>query len=655
MSNKGKLFEPGMIGQMELKNRIVMAPMGNGLVDMDGRLSQRQIDFYLARAKGGVGLIITCAARTRQIEQLGFAPLVDTLMIDNKIYAGRLNELAEAVHDYGAKVAVQVLPGRGRIVRNDVLKKIGAVAPSPVPVFGDPGVIARELTVEEIQRLVQAFQFGAEMVRSAGIDAIEINSHEGLLSDQFLTALWNKRTDKYGGDLENRLRFLLEVIQSIKKGAGADFPVMVKFGLTHYLEGGRTVEEGLEIARRLEAAGVHALEIDAGCRETQYWTIPSPYQPPGCLVNLAEKVKMVVKIPVITVGKLGNPLLAERVLQEGKADFIGLARPLLAEPEWANKVREGRLEDIRPCLGDHDGCIGRTHAGLSISCTVNPACGMERELNLTPADIKKSVLVIGGGPAGMEAARVAAARGHKVALWERDNSLGGNLASASVPEFKKEYRSLTNYLATQIGKLGVDVRLGTEATPESIQKMKPDVVFVATGSTPVIPDIPGADKEKVCTAVDVLLGTKKAGKSVVVIGNGSVGCETALFLAQNGKRVTIISRRSSVEVVDKIAGDMFVYNRMHLIKLLDEAKVRILAGITVSAVSEEGLIVADKDGNETTLEADTVVLAVGMKRSENLARALADKVPQVYVIGDCVEPRKVINAIREAYRAARLV
>ncbi|MFC2021657.1 FAD-dependent oxidoreductase [Chloroflexota bacterium] len=644
-----KLFESGKIGQMELKNRLVMAAMGNGLTELDGRLSQRQIDFYTARAKGGTGLIITCAARTRQIEQLAFTPLVDTLVIDNKIYAGRFNELAEAVHDYGAKVAVQFIPGQGRGIRTDVLKRVGAVAPSPVPAYGDPSITARELAIEEIERLVQAFQFGAEIVRAAGIDAIEINSHEGHLSDQFLTALWNKRTDKYGGDLDGRLRFLLEIIESIKKGAGADFPIIVKYGLTHYLEGGREVEEGLEIARRLEASGVHALDIDAGCRETQYWTLPTPYLPPGCLVDLAEKVKKVVNIPVIAVGKLGYPQLAESVLQEGKADFIGLARPLLAEPEWANKVREGRLEDIRTCIGDAEGCHGRTHAGLSISCTVNPACGMERELAINPADRKKSVLVVGGGPGGMEAARVAALRGHEVTLWEKDKALGGNLIPASVPDFKHDYRSLINYLATQIKKLGVTIELGKEATPELIQEMKPQVVFVATGSTPIIPDIPGADKEKVSTAIDVLLGRKEAGESVVVIGGGSIGCETALYLAQEGKRLAI------VEVLDSIAKDMPAINRMHLLKLLGDAKVRILTGTAALAITEEGVIIADKDDNRNTLKADTVVLAVGLKRSERLVEALAEKVPQVYRIGDCVEPRKVVNAIREAYRAARLI
>jgi len=644
-----RLFEPGRIGKLTLKNRIVMAAMGNRLIELDGRLSQRGIDYYVARAKGGTGLIITCPTCTRQIEQLPFSPLTDALVVDSKIYASRLNELAEAVHDYGAKVALQFMPGMGRNVHTEILKSAGAVAPSPLPASHDPSITARELTTQEVERLAQAFQSSAEVARGAGIDAIEINAHMGLLCDEFLTALWNKRSDKYGGDLDGRLRFLLEIIKSIRKGAGADIPIIVKYGLTHYLAGGREIDEGLEVARRLEAAGVDALDIDAGCYETLYWAKPTTYSPPGCLVRLAEMVKNVVNVPVITVGKLGYPELAERVLQEGKADFVALGRALLADPEWANKVREGRLEDIRPCIGDHEGCNGRINDGKSISCTVNPTAGMERELAISSADKKKSVLVVGGGPGGMEAARIAALRGHNVTLCEKDNALGGNLIPASVPDFKHDYRRLTNYLSTQTKKLGVQIKLATEATQQVIQEMKPEVVFIATGSIPIIPEIPGVHKEKVVTAIDVLLGRKKAGESVVVLGGGSIGCETALYLAQQGKRLTI------VEVLDSVASNMFTVNRMHLLKLLADTDVRILTGTKVLEIADEGVTIVGKDGKRNTLEADTVVLAVGFKSNYSLLEALKEKVPEVYAIGDCVEPRKVLNAIREGFRLARLV
>lgn len=644
-----KLFEPGKIGKMTVKNRIVMAAMGTMLTDLDGRLSQREIDYYVARAKGGTGLVITSASRSRQLEQLPFTPLVDQLVIDTKIAGARLNELAEAVHDYGAKVCVQFQPGRGRNTTTEILRSGGAVAPSAIPAFGDPSITARELTTKEVEWLAQAFQFSAEVVRSSGVDAIEINAHGGYLIDEFMTALWNKRTDKYGGDLDGRLRFLMEIIAYVRKGAGADFPVIVKYGLTHYLDGGREIEEGLEIARRLEAVGVDALDIDAGCYETMYWLLPPTTQPPGCLVDLTEKVKRVVKIPVIAVGRLHYPEVAERVLQDGKADFIAIGKGLLADPEWANKVKAGRLEDIRPCLGDHEGCIGRIFDGKYISCTVNPECGMERDLAISPAEKKKTVVVIGSGPSGMEAAMIAAQKGHKVTLFEKNYALGGNLLPASVPGFKHDYKSLIDYLTMQVNKLGVDVKLATEATPELVESMKPEVVFIATGGTPITPEIPGIDNEKVATAIDVLIGRKEVGESVIVIGGGLIGSEAALHLAQQGKKVTI------VEILDTIACDMIAVNRMHLLKLLAEADVKILTGITVLKVTDKGINISDKKGNKSTLPSDTVLIACGVKPNNGLLETLRGKVPEVYAVGDCAEPRNVFHAIREGFRCARLI
>lgn len=643
-----KLFESGRIGRLAIKNRIVMAAMGTGFIEPDGRLSRRAMDYYIARAKGGVGLILTSAARTRQIEQLSCAPLVGDLVLDSRIYVDALAELADSIHDYGAKVGVQITAGQGRNVRAEIVKSGGAVAPSPLPCFVDPTIMARELTTEEVENLVQGLEFAAEIANAAGVDAIELNCHSGYLFDEFQTSLWNKRTDKYGGDLESRLRFVLEVIERMKKVAGAEFPIIVKFGVTHYLEGGRGVEEGLEIARILEAAGVDALDIDAGCYETMYWGLPPTTQPPGCLIHLAEMVKKVVNIPVIAVGKLGLPELAERVLQEGKADFIALGRPLLADPEWANKVKEERQEEIRPCIGDHEGCLGRFFAGKSISCTVNPMAGMEREFAITPAERKKAVLVVGGGPGGMEAGIVAALRGHNVTLLEKCDALGGNLMPASIPDFKQEYRSLLEYLSTQIRKVGVNIRLETEATPELIQEMKPQTVIIATGATPIIPEIPGVEKETVITAVDLLLAKKKTGASAIVLGGGLVGCETALYLAQKGKRVMV------VEILDSVMRDMVTPNRMHLLKLLADANVEILTETTVLEITDGGVNIIDKCGKASALEADTVVLALGLKSDGRLLEA-SYKVPKVYGIGDCMKPRKTINAIHEGFRISRLL
>lgn len=480
-----KLFESGKIGKLNIKNRIIMSAMGCGaLVEPDGRLSQRGIDYFVARAKGGVGLIVTSVCLvSRACEPLPINPLVPYLIADDKIYTGWLDDLSEAIHDCGAKVALQLSAGMGRALSPKDLGQGGIrspIAPSPLPWFADPSIMTRELTTKEVESLVQAFEFTAEVVRTTGIDAIELHCHGGYLIDQFQTGLWNKRTDRYGGDLEGRLRFLVEIMRRIKKVLGADFPLIIKFGLTHYFEGGREIEEGLEIARRLKDAGVDALCVDAGSHETLYWLIPSQFQPPGCTADLAEMVKKVVDIPVVAVGKLGYPQLAERVLQEGKADFIALGRTLLADPEWPNKVKGGRLEDIRPCIGCLEGCRRRVHEGKAISCTVNPTTGKEKELAIRTAEKKKTVLVIGGGPGGMEAAMVAALRGHRVTLWEKSDALGGNLIPASVPSFKQDYRSLIHYLSTQMEKLGVDIRLRQEAIPELIMEMMPEVLLIAT-------------------------------------------------------------------------------------------------------------------------------------------------------------------------------
>ncbi|MDO8568150.1 MAG: FAD-dependent oxidoreductase [Dehalococcoidales bacterium] len=644
-----KLFEPGKIGKLTIKNRIVMESMGiHGMADASGRLSQRAIDFYVARARGGAGLLITGAAGVRQVEKLPYAPLSTSLVVDGRLATSPLGELADAAHDYGAKVAVQVQAGWGRVAGGEVRTRSVPIAPSDQPCFFDPKVMAHGLTIEEITKLINAFEFAAEAVRAAGIDAIEMNCHNGYLVDEFITALWNKRTDKYGGDLDGRLTFLMEIIAKLKKGAGTDFPIIVKYGLTHYLDGGRTIEEGLEIARRLEAAGVAALDIDAGCYETPYWAKPTTYSPPATLVHLAEMVKKTVKIPVIAVGKLGYPELAEKALQSGQADFIGLARPLLSDPDWANKVRLGNTADIRPCLGCHDGCSARTAEGKYLSCTVNPAAGMEREFTIAKAEEKKNVVVIGGGPGGMEAARVAALRGHKVTLYEKSVVLGGSLIPASAPDFKTDYRSLIDYQSTQVKKLGVTIKLGKEATPEIVEKMKPDIVFVATGSTSFIPDIPGTKRDSVVTAVAILTGKKETGQNVVVLGGGNVGCETALFMAKKGKQVSVIARHG-------LAKGTYHANRLHLLKLLAETGVKTFTNTNIQEITDTGVVTVNEQGQRSILACDTVVLALGARPDTSLFEALKDKFPEVYAIGDCVEPRKVMNAIWEGFRLARRV
>lgn len=644
-----KLLEPGKIGKLSVKNRIVMAPMSIGvLAEREGTLGQRALDYYVARAKGGVGLITLCGVRVAHV----WEPHTGSrLWIRGPADLVWLKKVADTLHDCGAKVAVQFSPGVGRVANPHDARSLvhdEVVAPSASPCFFDPSITARALTIDEIERVTQAWETGASMIRNAGIDAIQVQGHEGYLLDQFMTALWNQRSDKYGGDLAGRMRFSIELIEAIKRGAGADFPVIYRFGLEHHLPGGREIPEGLEIARRLEAAGADALDIDAGCYETAWWSYPTQYQPPACMIDMAEKAKKVVSIPVMSIGKLGYPDLAERILQEGKADFISLGRPLLADPDWPRKVEEGRFEDIRPCLCDHDGCSARTKEGKYLSCTVNPATGMEREYALAPAVKRKNVLVVGAGPGGMEAAMIAAQRGHKTTLWEKGHALGGNLVPASAPDFKQDYRKLIDYFSIQLRKLGVTIELGKEATPELIQSMKPDVVFVATGSTPIVPKIPGIDRGHVITATDYLMGKRKVGQSVIMVGGGLVGCETALDLVRKGKKVTI------VELLHEVASDMFWRNRNHLLHLLAAANVTILTDTKVVEITAKGLVAADRADKRRRLEADTVMLAAGYIPNRLLFEAVKDKVPEVYAVGDCVQPRKIIDAIWEGFGAARV-
>ena len=643
-----RLFEPGRIGEMSLRNRLVMAPMGIGsLAEADGRVGPRAIAFYRARARGGVGLVITGATRvTRDFEYLPEA--AGYLGIEGSAYVGPLSELADAVHAEGARLAVQLTAGRGRVSPLEYVRRLGAVAPSAVSCFAAPDVLARPLTVEEIARLVESFRQAARRLRAAGVDAVELHAHNGYLLDQFQTALWNRRTDAYGGLLDGRLRLAVEVVRAIKDGAGARFPVIYRFGLVHYLPGGREVPEGLEIARRLEAEGVDAFHVDAGCHERRYWASPPSTQPPGCMLDLAAEVRRVVRVPVIAVGRLGYPDVAEAALSDGKADFIALGRALLADPEWPRKVREGRREEIRPCVACYDACLGRIQEGKYVTCALNPQTGMERELEVRPAPLPRSVLVVGGGPAGMEAARVASLRGHRVTLWERAKVLGGQLVPGSVPWFKRDYLTLVRFLSGQLERQGVVIEAGREATPEAVRAAAPDVLIVATGGRTAIPRVPGIDSPHVAMAADVLAGTRVAGRRVAVIGGGLVGCETALHLAEAEREVTV------VEMLESVARDMFFASRLHLLELLRAAGVRILTDTRLLEVTEDGVTVAGRDG-ATAIAADTVVVAVGLEVDGAAVEALRASAPEVHLIGDCVEPRKVYQAVTEGFLVGRQV
>lgn len=655
-----KFFESILIGGTHIKNRIVMAPINNfrQFDPTDGSITQRCIEYYLERAKGGVGLIITGVIKVEnEVEHYVKDDMVLWPLMTPKALP-KYAELVDYVHSYGTKIFAQLSAGVGRVAKGEVIDSgMRPVSASPNRAFWRPDITCRALTAEEVAEIVKAFGRAAEIVANAGLDGIEIHGHEGYLIDQFTTSLWNKRKDKYGGNLLGRLRLPIEVLQTIKERVGYNFPVIYRYGIKHFIkapwraslgregdiEVGRDVAEALAMARLLEKEGYDALDIDTGCYDSMYWAHPPIYQTYGCALDLIAKAKKVVKIPVIAVNRLGVPELAERVLVEGKADMIALGRPLLADPYWASKVKHGRTEDIRPCIGCHEGCIVMaTTGGRPLGCSVNPTCGREKFYALTPTPKSKRVLVVGGGVAGMEAARVAATRGHKVVLYEKTASLGGHLIEASVPDFKEDIRRLLNWYKTQLDKLKIDVKLKTKVTPELLRHERFDVLIVATGSTQSIPKIPGIEKPFVVTCCDLLLGKKKAGNQVVVVGGGLEGCETALWLAKQGKTVTVL------EILSEVATDMHSANRSMLLDLLDENKVQIMTDTSCQEVTESGVLI-DGRSQRKEIDCDTVVLATGLSPDQEIYEFLVGETVELYLIGDCKEPRKIHHAIWEGY------
>lgn len=660
-----RLFEPVKIGKVEVKNKIAMAPIGVlGLVTGDGCFSRRAVDYYVERARGGIGLIITSVTKIEnEIEP--FKPgLVPTISINPMHFIATAGELTERVHAYNTKIFLQLTMGFGRVA-SPVMLAAEPVAPSAIPNFWEPSLTCRELKTREVETLVRRAGEAAEIAVEAGFDGVEIHAmHEGYLLDQFTMALFNRRTDKYGGDLRGRLTFPVEIVQEIKKRVGKEFPVLLRFSIKSFIkdwrqgglpgedfmEKGRDVEEALAAAKILEEAGYDGFDADAGSYDAWYWAHPPVYHEHGCYLPLTQKLKEEVKVPVLVAGRMDEPELAERALVEGQADVIAIGRGLLTDPEWAAKVMTDRVNRIRPCIGCHDGCLGRGFLGRPLSCAVNPSCGREKDYGIERASSARKVMVIGGGVAGMEAARVAALRGHHVTLYEKREQLGGHVIAAAVPEFKKDDARLLDWYRTELQELQIEVNLNREVTPETVLEQNPDAVVVATGSTPALPDVPGIEEEKVCPATDLLLGKRQAGNEVVIVGGGLVGCETALWLARQGRRVTI------VEVLDDLmrAGIPVPYmNRLMLLEMLRLQGVKWLTGTTLLEVTAEGAVLVDRNFHRTTFPADTIAVAVGFKPEQGLYRALTGKVRELYLIGDSREPRNIMGAIWDAYEVGR--
>lgn len=636
MSMINALLQPGQIGAMTVKNRVFLAPMGHHTHDLDGGYSPQETDYFAARARGGVGMVIAGGMVTSR-----FDGMIGNVFESEAVFS-RFEQFVDTIHSYDCKVCVQLSPGIGRV--GGALPHFGApVSASAVPAFWDPSQTCRALEEDEIAFLVEAYGKAAAMVQRAGADCINVHGYGGYLIDQFMTSIWNRRTDRYGGSLENRMRFALELVEETKRVCGSDYPQIFKLSPAHFFEGGRGLDEGIEIARMLEAAGVHALHVDAGAYESWDITIPTiHHNTRRHQVDLAKAIKAVVEIPVLTGGKLGQPAVAERVLADGHADFIGLGRPLLADPDWTLKLEQQRSEEIIACIYCNEGCIVRIFDGMRLGCAVNAATGKEAANIIRPAPMRKAVLVIGGGPGGLEAAIQAAKAGHDVEVWEQAARLGGTLWPAAAPSFKTDIAHYITYLLGVVERLGIAVSCNTEADAKSILLKTADLVILATGAAPYAPPIGGLNQPHVHYAVDVLNGAAIDGQ-VLMVGGGLVGVETAIDLAIKGHDVTLIE-----QVADILPEKLFPGDVMKLRAMIAERGVTVRSGTRLIEINGHS---ARCDGGDVA--ADSIVIAAGYRAHNPLEAPLRQAGQAVTVIGDAVAPRRVQHAVWEGFHAIK--
>ena len=642
---------------MEIRNRFAMAPMAMGQLDDHWAYKQESIDHFTERARGGTGLIITGANfienRIEKHRKASFpCPLEDP-----QSYMTQLKKMSDNIHAYNSKLFVQLTAGLGRSAIPAMILDNTFVAPSATTNRWDPSIQHRALTTEEIYELIKDFATCAMLAKMGGADGIEVHAvHEGYLLDNFTMEYFNQREDEFGGDLMGRLRFPLAILQAVKQACGKDFPVILRFSLKSFIraerhgilpgesypELGRDIEEGLQFAKILTEAGYDALNVDAGSYDAWYWAHPPFFQDRGLYLPFAEKVKKVVKVPVLTAGRMGYPQLAADALQEGKCDMVVLGRPLLADQEFVNKMRQGNIQDIRPCLSCHDGCFNRAHSMRLMSCAVNPQCNREKEAAFCKAEHTKSCLVIGGGPAGMEAARILALRGHTVTLVEKEKQLGGMYRWASVPEFKDDGKLLISWYEHQMERLKVQVELNSDIQAQDPRIEAADVVICATGSHAFLPPIKGI--EYGVTAVDVLKGAVTAKKEATIIGGGLVGCELAIWLSQHGKSVRIIEMADTLMSTGAPA-DM---NKQMILELLEHHQVEIRLQTKLQEIREHEIVV-ETQGAIQELASDCTILALGYRSNRSLYDQILLKAKDIYNIGDSSHPKDIMEGIWDAY------
>ncbi|MBW2044572.1 MAG: FAD-dependent oxidoreductase [Deltaproteobacteria bacterium] len=624
-----------------MKNRIVMPGLASFLIEDDGSITDKTVEHYRRRAAGGPAMVIVeaCAVSPEGIVSPHQARIYDDRFIEG------FSRIAQVMKSEGAVPALQIHHG-GRQTSAKVIKR-KPLAPSNLPCPTIKGDV-EPLTVEGIREIIRKFGDAAARAVEAGFELIEIHGAHGYLINEFLSGFSNIREDRYGGDTAGRARFALEVIREVRTRVGKDFPLSFKISAQEFVPGGLTVEESIKILKLLVPAGLDIIQVSAGNDATPEWISQPMFMEKACLADSAAEIRRALKMPVMAVGRINDPLVAEDIIKQEKADLVCVGRGLLADPEMPLKAKEGRVDDIRICIACNT-CMQSIFRKGRVECLVNPSLGREKEMELVPTDTPKKVMVVGGGPGGLHVAWVAARRGHEVHLYEKQAELGGQLTLGSVTKYKKELLSLIRFQKRQIEKSGVRTHLNSEVTLKTITKEKPDVIVLSTGSIPIRPEVPGIEKPIVRTLSEAFSDDQVAGKRTVIVGGGATGCEVAHHLSESGSSVTI------VEQLGKLAEQLESVTRKVLLQQLRENNVQFLTRHKLSKVEDNGVWLEGPDRVESFLEAEAVVIAVGNRPDNRLYEQLKGTEIPVYQIGDCLEPRTAKAAISDAALIGRAI
>lgn len=637
------LWRPIDINKCRIRNRISMSGMGTFTpTTVDQVETESGLRYYEERAKGGIGLIHTGAYFIDEKTAQGGRTL--DFSSDKSIPSG--TQLTERVHRWGAKIFAQLSCGTGRNGMPQIGERV-PISSSENPSFYNPDMICRALTIDEIEEMMEHWKVAAQNAVYMGFDGIQIHAHAGYLMDQFMSEIWNHRKDQYGGSFENRCRFTMETVDAIRSVVGPDFPITYRISLDHRFPGGRTIEESMKILDVLDKCGIDAFDIDAACYETMDYIFPTRYTGEACMAYVCEEARKHLTKPIINTGNHSMES-AVALLESGNADIAQFGRQSIADPQFANKLREGRREDVRPCIVCNEECIGRIFGRLTqLSCTVNPAVGFETAMEVKPVSKPTNVVVIGGGPGGLEAARCAAERGCSVTLYEKGDKIGGTFLTIATGDFKWRIPQLIEWYGVQLKKLGVKVVLNAEIKADDPVLKSADAIFVATGSKSVMPNIPGIDNKKVVDVVDIHKNGMPEGERVVICGGGLSACDTAIeYGAKGGRKFTI------VEMLPQLASDVMVVNKISIDRLLNEYGVEQLTSTKVVGITDEGVEV-EHEGEKRVIPADVIVAAFGRGRCLELADAVQNEYPtKTVIIGDCMKPAKAGSAIREGFYAA---